>query len=253
MAGVSANVILERIGARSWVFCVMTVWGLPSASNAPSTNLNQFLRGAISLGHSGSGVCPRHVSLSDLWFPRRHLARLTAYFMIAVPLSFVIGRSVSSLILGMDGLAGLRGWQWLFLMEGLAAFLLALAVLKYLPDGPVRASWLMKGEKQTIAARLQTEEPWSARSVARPARFARRCVWNGVFGCECRCLQYLVVAAADREGDGLFRSRHRLGRRVVFCGGHSRDDAQQDIRMGDVRLSVYSCELNQRRTPYRIV
>ena len=85
---------------------------------------------------------------------------LPRYFMATNPLSFVIGGPLSSIILGLDGVAGLHGWQWLFLMEGLPAFLLAFAgVLKFLPDSPVHASWLTKGETDVVAARLAAEEP----------------------------------------------------------------------------------------------
>jgi ACS family tartrate transporter-like MFS transporter len=93
------------------------------------------------------------------WFPRGYLARYTAYFMIANPLSFVIGGPLASLILGMGGTGGLRGWQWIFLIEGIPAFLLAFVVLKFLADGPARAAWLTSEEKVAVAARLAIEEP----------------------------------------------------------------------------------------------
>lgn len=156
---VPANVILERIGARSWFFCIMSVWGLLSASNALVQSPISFYVMRFFLGVAEAGFVPGMFLYLTYWFPRGHLARLTAYFMVAVPLSFVIGGPVSGLILGMDGLAGLHGWQWLFIMEGLPAFLLAFAVLKYLPDGPASASWLAITEKQAIAAYLEAEEP----------------------------------------------------------------------------------------------
>jgi ACS family tartrate transporter-like MFS transporter len=160
--------MLERIGARRWFFSIMAVWGLLSASNALIQTPLSFYVVRFLLGLAEAGFVPGMFLYLTYWFPRGHLARLTAYFMIAVPLSFVVGGPVSGLILGMDGLAGLHGWQWLFLMEGLPAFLLAFVVLKYLPDGPARAIWLTNGEKQVIAARLVEEEPagrpdlWSA-------------------------------------------------------------------------------------------
>lgn len=156
---VPANLILDRIGARSWFFCIMAVWGSLSASNALIQTPFSFYVVRFLLGVAEAGFIPGMFLYLTFWFPRGHLARLTAYFMIAVPLSFVIGGPVASLILGMDGLAGLRGWQWLFLMEGLPALLLAFVVLKYLPDGPARALWLTNAEKQTIVARLVAEEP----------------------------------------------------------------------------------------------
>jgi ACS family tartrate transporter-like MFS transporter len=156
---VPANVILERIGARRWVFCIMAAWGLLSASNALVQSPISFYVVRFFLGVSEAGFFPGMLLYLTYWFPRGHLARFTGYFMIAVPLSFVIGGPVSSLILGMDGRAGLHGWQWLFLMEGLPTFLLSFAVFRFLPDGPARASWLTPDEKNVIAARLVAKEP----------------------------------------------------------------------------------------------
>jgi ACS family tartrate transporter-like MFS transporter len=102
------------------------------------------------------------------WFPRSQLPRFTSNFMIAIPVSFVIGGPLATSILELDGVAGLRGWQWVFLIEGVPASLLAFAALKLLPDGPQAATWLTDEEKKTIAARLVAEEPrgdsnlWSA-------------------------------------------------------------------------------------------
>src|SRR4029077_6197659 len=101
------------------------------------------------------------------WFPQTYLARVTANFMVAIPLSAVIGGPLSSVILGMDGVAGLHGWQWLFLIEGVPAFLLSFAVLKLLPDGPARASWLTLGDKELIIECLAAEEPPGRRDLWR--------------------------------------------------------------------------------------
>ena len=165
---VPANVILERIGARRWIFCIMAVWGLLSASNALVQTPISFYMVRFLLGVAEAGFLPGMLLYMTYWFPRGRLARFTAYFMIANPLSGVVGGPISSLILGMDGVAGLHGWQWLFLLEGLPTVLLSFAVLKFLPDGPAYASWLTKEEKDLIATSLETEEPagrpdlWSA-------------------------------------------------------------------------------------------
>ena len=165
---VPANVLLEKIGARRWVFCIMAVWGLLAASNALVQTPVSYYVVRFLLGVAEAGFIPGMFLYLTYWFPRGHLARYTAYFMIANPLSFVIGGPLSSLILRMDGLDGLHGWQWLFLLEGLPAFLLSFAVLKFLPDRPANAEWLTSREQDTVAARLSTEEPsgrpdlWSA-------------------------------------------------------------------------------------------
>jgi MFS transporter, ACS family, tartrate transporter len=93
-----------------------------------------------------------------LWFPASYRARFTASFMAAIPLSYILGAPLSGLILEMDGVGGLKGWQWLFLIEGLPACALALAIPQVMPNGPAEAKWLNETEKTMIAGRLATED-----------------------------------------------------------------------------------------------
>ena len=156
---VPANVILERVGARRWIFWIMAMWGLLSASNAfVQSATSPFMPCAFSSASQRPGFFPGMLLYLTYWFPRAYLARFTASFMVAIPLSFVVGGPLASLILGMDGIAGLHGWQWLFLIEGVPAFLLSFAVLKLLPDGPKSAAWLSIEEKTVIAVRLNAED-----------------------------------------------------------------------------------------------
>jgi ACS family tartrate transporter-like MFS transporter len=155
---VPANAMLERLGARRWVFCITAVWGLLSASTAFVRGPTGFFTLRFLLGAVECGFLPGMLFYLSYWFPRSYRARFTAIFMVAVPLSVVIGGPLSGVILGLDGVAGLHGWQWLFLLEGLPAFVLAFPVLLLLPDGPASASWLGDEEKRTIALRLGDEE-----------------------------------------------------------------------------------------------
>jgi ACS family tartrate transporter-like MFS transporter len=170
---VPANLILQLIGAKRWVFCILAVWGLLSASNALVRSPASFYVVRFLLGVAECGFFPGMLLYLTYWFPRAYLARFTAYFMVAVPLSFVVGGPLSGLILGLDGVAGLHGWQWLFLSEGLPAFLLSFAVLKLLPDGPAQAQWLSIGEKKAIAARLAAEDVPGRRDLWRALRDPR--------------------------------------------------------------------------------
>src|SRR5215471_3196311 len=151
---VPANVIIERVGARRSVFCIMAMWGAISTANA-------FVQGPVSfytlrflLGVAEAGFFPGMIFYLTLWFPQAYRARFTASFMVAIPIASIIGSPLSGFILGMDGLAGFHGWQWLFLLEGLPACVLAFATLKLLPDRPAHASWLSGMEKTTIAESL---------------------------------------------------------------------------------------------------
>ncbi len=170
---VPANVILERIGARRWVFAIMAAWGLLAAANALVHDPISFYAVRFLLGVAEAGFFPGMLLYLNYWFPRGYLARVIAYFMIALPVSFVVGGPLSSLILGLDGMAGLHGWQWLFLLEGLPAVMIAFAVLRFLPDGPAHASWLTDAEKHAIAARLAAEEPPGRPDLARALRDPR--------------------------------------------------------------------------------
>jgi len=165
---VPSNVILERVGARRWIFCIMSAWGVLAAANALVRDPVSFYVVRFLLGVAEAGFFPGMLLYLNYWFPRGYLARCIAYFMVALPVSFIVGGPLSSFILGMDGMAGLHGWQWLFLLEGLPAVVLAFVALGFLPDGPARASWLTDKEKSAIAVRLSAEEPlgrpdlWSA-------------------------------------------------------------------------------------------
>jgi ACS family tartrate transporter-like MFS transporter len=104
-----------------------------------------------------AGFFPGMMCYLTLWFPQAYRARFAAWFVSAIPLSVVVGGPLLGLILGLDGIAGLHGWQWLFLIEGVPASLLAFAVLKLLPDGPADALWLTAAETEAIASVLANE------------------------------------------------------------------------------------------------
>jgi ACS family tartrate transporter-like MFS transporter len=181
-----ANMILDRIGARRWMFCILAVWGLLSAGCAFVTDATGFYVLRFLLGAAEAGLFPGMIYYLTLWFPQSYRARYVAAFMTAQPVSFIIGAPLSTLILGLDGSGGLHGWQWLFLIEGLPASLLAFAVLKLLPDGPAQAAWLNEDEKATIAARLAAEDTSERRELL-PALFDPRVYLLGlvIFGQNC--------------------------------------------------------------------
>jgi len=152
-----SNMILERVGARLWIFRIMLTWGIISAATAFVSGRNSFYAMRFLLGLAEAGFFPGMVLYLTYWFPSSMRARFIAMFLAAVPLSSVIGAPVSGFILGLGEFGGLRNWQWLFLLEGVPACLLAFAVLALLPDKPAKASWLSDEEKALIAARLAAE------------------------------------------------------------------------------------------------
>ena len=164
MFQIPATMFLERIGARAAVAIIMAAWGTVSAATALVGTPTGFYAARFLLGVAEAGFFPGIILYLTFWFPRAYRARFTAIFMTAIPLSSTFGGPLSGLILGLDGTGGLRGWQWLFLIEGLPACALASAVLKFLPDGPAQAAFLSAAEKQTIATRLAAERPAAPKS-----------------------------------------------------------------------------------------
>ena len=186
-----ANLIFQRLGARRWVFIMLLAWGTLSASFALVQDAATFYVLRFLLGAAEAGFFPGMIYYLTLWFPEGYRARFIAMFMTAQPFAFIIGGPLSTLILDLDGVAGLRGWQWLFLMEGAPAALMSFAVLKWLPDGPATASWLTRDEKAAIASRLAAEDT-SERRELWPALADVRVWVLGLVGFGQNCAAYGV-------------------------------------------------------------
>jgi MFS transporter, ACS family, tartrate transporter len=158
LSAVPASLVLARLGAKRWVFCIMMIWGAVSSANALVQDTASFYVLRFLLGAAEAGFVPGMILYLTYWFPHSYRARYTAIFIAAAPLANIVGGPLSSFILEMDGIAGLAGWQWLFLLEGLPSCLLAIAALGLLPDGPADAAWLSGDEKTAIQTRLSAEE-----------------------------------------------------------------------------------------------
>jgi ACS family tartrate transporter-like MFS transporter len=135
----------------------MASWGVISAANAFVQGPTSFYVLRFLLGLAEAGFAPGMIFYLSLWFPARLRARYAAAYFLAIPLTNVIGAPLSSLILGTDGILGLHGWQWLFVLEALPALVLAVVVFFLLPDGPADARWLDHRERERIAEELSLE------------------------------------------------------------------------------------------------
>ena len=154
---VPSNLLLERFGARKWIARIMLTWGLISGAMAFVSGPTSFYVLRALLGVAESGFFPGIIFYLTLWFPAVYRARIIGYFMAAIPLSTVLGAPVSGLLLGLDGLLGLKGWQWLFITEATPSLILAGFVLFYLTDRPSDASWLEPDERAWLVQRLDAE------------------------------------------------------------------------------------------------
>lgn len=163
---VPSNILLERFGARVWIARIMLSWGLVSTSFGFIPQLSSFTGLSAEscfyslrflLGVCEAGFYPGVVFYLTRWFPAEYRARVIAFFMLAVPVSQVIGAPLSGLLLNVTGL-GMEGWQWLFILEGLPSVLLSIVVLLYLTDFPRDARWLQKDEISWLEARIAQQQ-----------------------------------------------------------------------------------------------
>jgi ACS family tartrate transporter-like MFS transporter len=154
---VPSNLALEKFGASKWIARIMVTWGIISALMAMVGGEWSFFILRFLLGVAEAGFFPGIILYLTYWYPAEYRARFMAAFAIAVPLSTVIGAPISGLLLGLDGVMGLRGWQWLFILEGIPSVLLGLVTWFYLTDKPEKADWLSAEQKAWLKSRLDAE------------------------------------------------------------------------------------------------
>jgi ACS family tartrate transporter-like MFS transporter len=164
---VPSNLALERYGARVWIARIMATWGIASALMALVSGAWSFTALRFLLGAAEAGFFPGIILYLTYWFPSEYRARFIGIFMVAIPISSFLGSPVSGALLQIDAL-GLRGWQWLFILEGLPAVLMAGLVLWVLPDRPADARWLPAEERDWLVRRLELEADRYAQKVKPP-------------------------------------------------------------------------------------
>lgn len=176
---VPSNVMLERFGARIWIARIMISWGILSAAMVFVQGPKSFYAVRFLLGIAEAGFFPGIIFYLTCWFPSQHRGRIIALFMIALPLSSVIGAPISTAFLGIEA-AGLKGWQWMFLLEAIPTIVLGILVFAVLPDGPADAKWLSAEEKRWLQAELAREHVEAKHGHASSLREALMmpCVWR---------------------------------------------------------------------------
>src|SRR6516164_9340269 len=154
---VPSNLALERFGARTWIARIMITWGLVSAAFALIGGPISFLVLRFLLGAAEAGFFPGVILYITYWYPRHYRAIIVGIFMVAIPVAGLVGSPISGGILYMDGLLGLGGWQWIFLLEAAPAVLLGIAAFIWLTDRPAHASWLTPAQRDWLTARIEAE------------------------------------------------------------------------------------------------
>jgi ACS family tartrate transporter-like MFS transporter len=159
---VPSNLILARVGARRWIARIVISWGLIASAMMFVRTPAQFYGLRFLLGVAEAGFFPGIVYYMSQWFPAAQRARALSRFIVAIPLSSMIGNPLNGWLLGFNGSLGLRGWQWVFLLEGIPSVLLGVAALSVLTDYPERARWLSDEQRGWLAGRLRRDGDDSA-------------------------------------------------------------------------------------------
>ena len=154
---VPSNLLLEKFGARRWIARIMMTWGVLAAGMALVKGPQSLYLMRFLLGAAEAGFFPGVILYLTYWFPVEYRARIIGLFMVAIPASSFLGSPISAALLETDGWLGLRGWQWMFLLEAVPAVLLGFACLFVLPDRPGDARWLGDDARSWLLARLEAD------------------------------------------------------------------------------------------------
>ncbi len=176
LCGIPSNIMLAKVGARRWIAGIMVVWGIASTCTLFATSPHTLYLLRMLVGIAEAGFLPGILVYLTWWFPAYYRARANALFMIAMPVTMMIGSLLSGYILALDGVWHLKGWQWLFLLEGLPSIILGIVTWFLLNDTPDQANWLSEDEKQALKAMMRREQ----KSVL-PVEASRRSIWREVF------------------------------------------------------------------------
>jgi MFS transporter, ACS family, tartrate transporter len=163
---VPSNLALEKFGARRWIARIMITWGMVSACMAFVVGPYSFYGMRLLLGAAEAGFFPGVMLYLTYWLPAAYRARMVAVFMVSVPVASFIGSPASALLMEMDGLLGIKGWQWLFILEGVPTVLLGLACLRVLTDRPDNARWLTLEQRGWLTQRIATDSARKASTAS---------------------------------------------------------------------------------------
>ena len=152
-----SNLLLNKVGARRWIARIMITWGIIATAMMLVKGAHSFYVMRFFLGVSEAGFFPGMILYLSAWFPSQQRANAVARFMTATAIAGVVGAPVSSALLKLEGTAGLHGWQWLFLVEGVPTFVMGISVLFVLRDTPYYAPWICDDEMHWLDGALERD------------------------------------------------------------------------------------------------
>ena len=195
---VPSNLLLEKIGARLTFLRIMVLWGLASSATAFVTEPWQFYGVRLLLGMFEAGFFPGIILYLTYWYPSHRRGRVTGLFLFGMPITGVLGGPLSGMIMGgMEGMAGMHGWQWLFIVQGLPTVVIGFLLYRLLPDKPAEAPWLSDAEKLHVQAVLDADHRGEAKhghhgKLAAALSDPKTYVLAFVYFC-CACAVYTVT------------------------------------------------------------
>src|SRR3954453_12853970 len=154
---VPSNLALQRVGARRWIARIMITWGLVTACMAFVVGPYSLYTMRFILGAAEAGFFPGAILYLTYWLPNEYRARILATFTVSIPLATFLGSPLSVSLLELDGALGLKGWQWLFVLEGVPTILLGVICFFYLTDRPAEATWLSDPQRAWLVGRMDEE------------------------------------------------------------------------------------------------
>src|SRR4029077_16701227 len=192
---VPSNLLLEKFGARRWIARIMITWGVLAGAMALVTGPRSLYLVRFLLGAAEAGFFPGVILYLTYWFPAEYRARIIGWFTVAIPVSSFLGSPISAALLGTGGWLGLRGWRWMFILEGAPAVLLGSACLTVLSDRPADAKWLAADRRNWLVSKLDAEA-----GHARP--IGRLSVWQTLWNKQVLALS-LVLAGSTAVSSGI--------------------------------------------------
>lgn len=156
--GIPSNIMLGIVGARRWIATIMVLWGIASTATMFATGPTSLYVLRMLVGVAEAGFLPGILVYLTYWFPAYFRARANALFMVAMPVTMAFGSLASGYILELDGVLDLKGWQWLFLLEGFPSVILGVLVWFYLDDSPAKAKWLTKEDKESLQEMMEQDK-----------------------------------------------------------------------------------------------
>lgn len=173
---VPSNMIMHKIGARIWISRILISWGIVAMATALAQNVLHLYILRFLLGIAEAGFFPGILLYLTYWFPARERARAVGMFMVALPVSYIIGGPISGLILDYVHWFGISGWRWLFILEGFPAVILGIITLLILPNRPNNANWLTAEEKKWVTGELEREHK---EKVGKRRFSTKQAIFNG--------------------------------------------------------------------------